>query len=135
MTSPPKDTPPDDDSTTTAPGSSGRLLCPVCWTSFQPIGRQRFCSNNCRKTAWARTHRQPTPPAPPVPPPGRRREATIYACPACDTRLYGQQWCPDCNQPCTRIGLGGLCPHCQEPVALTDLLDTPQNTSEQPPRG
>ena len=82
MTSPPKDTPPDDDSTTTAPGSSGRLLCPVCWTSFQPIGRQRFCSNNCRKTAWARTHRQPTPPAPPVPPPGRRREATIYACPA-----------------------------------------------------
>ena len=135
MTSPPKDTPPDDDSTTTAPGSSGRLLCPVCWTSFQPIGRQRFCSNNCRKTAWVRTHRQPTPPAPPVPPPGRRREATIYACPACDTRLYGQQWCPDCNQPCTRIGLGGLCPHCQEPVALTDLLDTPQNTSEQPPRG
>lgn len=130
------DGPSGDDITTTtsaAPPSEG-LRCPVCWTSFQRIGRQRFCSGNCRKTAWARTHREPVPPAPPIPRRGRRREATVYTCPTCETRLYGQQWCPDCNQPCTRIGLGGLCPHCQEPVALTDLLDTSQNTPGQPPR-
>ncbi len=35
----------------------------------------------------------------------------------------------DCNQPCTRIGLGGLCPHCAEPVALTDLIDTIQTAT------
>ena len=133
----PDDSPSGDDTATTTrtPGSSQPPLCPVCWTSFVRLGRQRFCCDNCRKTAWARTHRETAEPAPPVPPRGRRREATVYACPTCDTRLYGQQWCPDCNQPCTRIGLGGLCPHCQKPVALTDLLDTPQNAPEQPLTG
>jgi hypothetical protein len=45
-------------------------------------------------------------------------------CPSCATRYHGEQWCHDCNQPCTRIGLGGPCPHCDEPVTLTDLRDT-----------
>ncbi len=39
------------------------------------------------------------------------------------TRYYGQQWCHDCHQPATRVDLGGLCPHCDEPFAVTDLLD------------
>ena len=135
--SPSGDTPSGDDITTPATPAAPdeRLLCPVCWTSFARVRRQRFCSDNCRKTAWARTHRAPVAPAPGVPPPGRRREATVYACPSCDTRFYGQQWCPDCNQPCTRVGLGGLCPHCDQPVALTDLLDTPQNAPQQPQQG
>ena len=98
----------------------------------QRVRRQRFCSGNCRKTAWARTRRQPAAPTPPVPPRGRQSEATVYAWPACDIRLYGQQWCADCNQPCTRVGFGGLCPHCQEPVALTDLLHTPQQSPKAP---
>jgi predicted amidophosphoribosyltransferase len=115
------DTPLVDDETTTLPG---RGLCPVCWATFQPTGRQRFCSDNCRKTAWSRTHRSVPHPVEPIPPPGRRRDATVYSCPGCDTRYYGQQWCPDCHQPCTRVGFGGLCPHCDEPVALTDLVDT-----------
>jgi len=33
--------------------------CPVCWTSFQPVGRQRFCSGNCRKAAWSRRQDDP----------------------------------------------------------------------------
>ena len=37
---------------------------------------------------------------------------------------HGEQWHHDCNQPCTRVGLGGLCPHCSELVAISDLLDT-----------
>jgi predicted amidophosphoribosyltransferase len=107
--------------TTTAAG--GAPLCPVCWTPFTPTGRQLYCSGGCRKTAWRRRHTQPAPQPEPVPPPRRRRDVTVYSCPDCDTRYYGQQWCHDCHQPATRVGLGGLCPHCDEPVAVTDLLD------------
>ena len=119
----PAEAPSADDSTTTIGPA-----CPVCWTRFRPVGRQRFCSDNCRKTAWARTHRTPQPVVP-IPPPGQRRDSTIYTCASCDTRFHGQQWCHDCNQPCTRIGLGGLCPHCKEPVALNDLFDQPKQAS------
>jgi predicted amidophosphoribosyltransferase len=121
--------PPDDDNTTTPTATTpphDRPLCPVCWTPFRRIGRQRFCSDNCRKTAWARSHQATPRPVEPVPPPGRRRDATVYSCPSCDVRYHARQWCPDCNQPCTRVGIGGLCPHCDEPVAITDLLDAPQ---------
>ena len=112
------DVPTRDDSTTT---------CPICWTHFRPVGRQRFCSGNCRKTAWSRTRQTPRPAAP-VPPPGQLRAASIYLCPSCENRYLGLQWCPDCNQPCTRVGLGGPCPHCDEPVAINDLFDTPPQT-------
>ncbi len=57
-------------------------------------------------------------------PAGGRRANTVYACPECDTRYLGQQWCHDCNQPCVRIDRGGLCPHCDEPVTLNELLNT-----------
>ena len=30
--------------------------------------------------------------------------------------------CPDCGIFCRRVGPGGPCPHCDEPVALTDLV-------------
>lgn len=116
--------PPDDDTTTTTKPPPAPPACPVCWTVFQPVGRQRFCSGNCRKTAWARLQAVPRPTVT-VPPAGQRRDSTVYACASCDARYYGQQWCHDCNHPCTRVGLGGLCPHCEAPVALTDLLDTP----------
>ena len=33
--------------------------CPICWTTFQPVNRQRFCSGNCRKTAWTRRQAEP----------------------------------------------------------------------------
>jgi len=116
-------TPPGDDTTTTTVPSrpADELRCPVCATPFRRVRRQRFCSENCRKTAWTRRHQTVPQPAPPVPPAGRRREVTVYSCPSCQERLYGQQWCQDCNQPCTRIGLGGLCPHCELPVTHADL--------------
>ncbi len=122
----------DDNTTTTAPAApeAARPLCPVCWTPFTPIGRQRYCTDACRKTAWTRKNaatRRLTETT--VPQPIRRRDSTIYQCQSCETLYHGEQWCHDCNQPCTRVGLGGSCPHCAEPVALADLLDTqePQN--------
>ncbi len=129
MSEHPSQTPPRDDNATTSPQAPAqqpdRLLCPVCWAPFTRIRRQRYCTDACRKTAWTRRHASNRPPTEPVVPPSiRRRDVTIYACPSCATRYHGEQWCHDCNQPCTRVGLGGLCPHCDEPVALTDLLDT-----------
>ncbi len=59
--------------------------------------------------------------APVVPPPRPRRPHTVYACPDCDTRYLGQQRRDDCGVFCRALGPGGLCPHCDEPVAVTDL--------------
>jgi hypothetical protein len=119
----------DDIETTTGPDR-----CPVCHTGFTRIRRQRFCSETCRKTAWRRRHADP--PTPPVIPAARRRrDLTIYACPDCDTRYHAQQRCEDCNTWCARVGPGGPCPHCDLPVAVTDLFDqlpTPQVTAASP---
>ena len=103
-----------------------RRQCPVCWASFTPAGTQIFCSTVCRKTAWRRRHQDHDRPAPAPAPAGRpRRDVTVYQCDDCDQRSVGEQWCPDCNRPCRRVGLGGRCPGCDEPVAIADLLDTP----------
>jgi len=52
-----------------------------------------------------------------------RREHTVYECPDCGQRLkIGKQHCPDCNTFALRIGPGGPCPHCSEPVAINDLI-------------
>ena len=121
----------DDDAATTEPPAPAlrtdpsQLLCPVCWTAFTKVGRQRYCTDTCRKTAWARRNTTTALTTEPVVPQRiRRRDVTIYSCPTCETRYHGQQWCPDCNQPCTRVGLGGTCPHCDEPVAISDLIHT-----------
>ncbi|MGH2364008.1 MAG: hypothetical protein ACRDHX_05070, partial [Chloroflexota bacterium] len=39
-----------------------------------------------------------------------------YECSGCGVRLLGEQRCPDCGLFARRLGLGGLCPHCDEPV-------------------
>ena len=94
------------------------IACPVCGRSFTPVGRQRVCSPACRQTAWRRRH----PTTLPTIPSRATRAATVYVCPSCDTSFLDQQRCPDCGLFCRRVGPGGLCPHCDEPVALADLL-------------
>ena len=94
------------------------LPCPICQQPFVPRGRQRVCSPACRQAVWRRRH-----PAASAPIPDRAgRAVTVYECPACEARYLGQQRCPDCGVFCRRVGPGGLCPHCDEPVAVTDLL-------------
>jgi hypothetical protein len=98
------------------------LVCPVCQSRFTPAGRRRFCSDACRKAAWRRRH-QPPPAATVVVPPARPwRPITVYACPSCEARYLGEQRCSDCGVFCHRVGLGGTCPHCDEPVAVVDLI-------------
>lgn len=96
------------------------ITCPVCQHPFTPAGRQRYCSGACRKTAYRRRHQDS--PAIAVPATRPRRDYTIYECPACEQRLLGEQRCPDCGIFGRRVGPGGPCPHCAEPIAITDLL-------------
>ena len=103
------------------------MTCPVCQRPFQVVGRQRSCSTACRQAAWRRRHPAPRPSLPTPSP----RVATVYQCPACETRLLGEQRCADCGVFARRLGPGGPCPHCDEPVALIDLLPMPDAV---PPR-
>jgi hypothetical protein len=102
----------------------GTTRCPVCQRSFAPIGRQTYCSTACRKTAFRRRHQQPAA-AVTVPAGQPRRPITIYECPDCGERLLGEQRCDSCHTFTRRVGVGGACPHCLEPVAITDLIDQP----------
>jgi hypothetical protein len=105
------------------------IRCPVCGRPFVARGRQRVCSPACRQAAWRRRHPAPLPPTPSRSP----RPATLYECPACGTRYLGEQRCPDCRQFCSRVGPGGRCPHCDEPVAVADLLPSDPKGGERLP--
>ena len=95
------------------------IACARCGRAFAPSGRRRFCSDACRQAAWR--HRQPVPlPALPAP---VAKPGIVYACPSCSARLLGEQRCPECQLFCRRLGPGGPCPHCDEPVAVADLID------------
>lgn len=99
----------------------------VTATGCQACGRplrdgrsdRRYCSPACRQAAHRRRQAQPRPLAARTPP-----AQTIYECPACGTRQLGEQRCDDCGVFSRRIGPGGPCPHCDEPVALADLIES-----------
>jgi predicted RNA-binding Zn-ribbon protein involved in translation (DUF1610 family) len=48
--------------------------------------------------------------------------AVIYECPGCGERQTTRQ-CEDCNLFTRRLGPGGECPHCGEPVLASELAD------------
>jgi len=97
--------------------------CPACGRPFTPAGRRRWCSDACRQAAWRRRHAAtPADNAAAVLTPQPARDHTIYQCGDCSQRYLGQQWCHDCTRPCQRVGPGGTCPHCDEPVAINDLI-------------
>lgn len=97
------------------------VKCSVCATDFTPTGRRRYCSDACRAIAYRR-RKQPDPtPEPVAPPAGQRRPVTVYQCPDCDQRSLGEQRCNDCGTFMTRVGIGGICPCCDEPIAIDEL--------------
>lgn len=106
-----------------------RVECPVCGRGFRPVGRRRFCSDACRQAAFRRRHPSVPLPLPPVPGRAARtaRPTTVYECPSCGVRLLGEQRCAECHVFCRRVGPGARCPHCDEPVAVTDLLPADGN--------
>jgi len=110
-------TTPLGDVSVTAPG------CGACGGKL-PAGRsRRFCSPACRQAAYRRRH-QPATPQPATLPRGRSRlQGTVYQCPECEARYLAEQWCPDCSQPCSRLGAGGNCPCCEEVITIEELTD------------
>jgi hypothetical protein len=101
------------------------MACGVCGTAFARSGRRRHCSDACRQAAWHRRHAAPVEPL--VAKPG-----TVYECPSCEARLLGEQRCEDCNVFARRLGAGAPCPHCDELVAISDLLG-PEHFAVRPP--
>ena len=98
------------------------MTCPVCQHAFVPVGRRNYCSDACRAAAHRR-HRD-TQPAPVVVPRARpRRPITVYECETCGLRALGEQRCDDCASFMRRVGIGGHCPTCSDPIALDELLE------------
>ena len=100
--------------------------CPICSKPL-PSARARFCSATCRQRAFRLRHADRS-----LPDAARLRDAlrrqrtliahTVYACPSCDERFVGLRRCPDCQLFTRALGLGGLCPECETPILLPDLL-------------
>ena len=103
-------------------------VCPQCGGSFTPVGRRRWCSDACRQSAWRRRRAAPRPTQP-------AKIDTVYECPQCQTRYLGTQRCEDCNTWCRRLGPGGPCPHCDDIVAVQDLVADNQYNAMPPQTG
>ncbi len=98
------------------------ITCPVCQHPFHPNGRRRFCSDACRAAAYRRRRDAPQPSIV-VPRANPRRPITVYECDSCGTRALGEQRCDECSTFMRRVGIGGHCPNCDEPVAIAELLN------------
>jgi hypothetical protein len=104
------------------------IACPRCERAFVPSGRRRFCSAACRQAVWRQRQSVPLPALPVV----VAKPGIVYECPSCGARLLGEQRCPECQVFCRRVGPGGPCPHCEEPVAGVDLIEYPAGGLETP---
>lgn len=95
-------------------------VCGWCANRFTPAGRQHWCSDRCRQAAWRNRQRTPRPSGVVI-----IKGDIIYECPQCETRYLNERRCADCNSWCRNIGPGGPCPHCDEPVTITDISNPP----------
>ena len=99
------------------------MICPMCDRRFVASGRRRYCSDGGRRRAWARRHQAPAAAVVVPPAVGARRPVTVYECDGCGGRALGQQRCDVCGGFMRRVGLGGLCPSCDAPVAAVELVE------------
>ena len=103
-------------------GSGGCLVCGGAVSS----SRARYCSRAHQQRAFRLRHQTPTVDVSSVRTALQRRKTlvahTIYQCSGCGERVLGERRCGDCNIFARAAGLGGLCPECDTPVLLEDLL-------------
>jgi hypothetical protein len=98
------------------------MACPVCQHRFVPTGRRRFCSDACRARAYRR-RRDTNRPSVVVPVGRPKKPMTVYECGNCGSRALGEQRCEPCGTFMSRVGMGGCCPSCDEPIAVAELVD------------
>ena len=129
-------TPCDEDTTTTPPpartptAGPNLQLCPVCWTPFTRIGRQRYCTDNCRKSAWTRRHTRTeaiTEPAAPQAIP--RRDVTIYECSTCDTATTASSGATTATSPAPASASAAPVPTALNPSRYP-TCSTPSNPTQ-----
>ena len=109
------------------PPGDGPRGCPVCATPL-PSARARYCSAACKQRAYRLRQADRTAPDQTALARELRRlrtrvAHTLYECPTCGERYLGVQRCPDCQHFCRALGLGGACPHCDQLILSTELLD------------
>ena len=97
------------------------IACPICQRAFAASGRRTYCSDACKAAAYRRRRVNGHPPVT-IPDPRPRRPVTIYECDNCGARALGDQRCDECRTFMRRIGIGGCCPECDEPIAVQELL-------------
>jgi hypothetical protein len=97
------------------------MTCPVCQDPFTPVGRQRYCGDACRAAAYRRRRDAVQPPVV-VHKSQLRKPITVYECDGCGARAVGGQRCEECRTFMRRVGIGGACPNCDEPVSIEYLL-------------
>ena len=97
------------------------MSCSVCGRPFTPAGRRRYCTDACRAAAYRR-RRGALRPVVVIPAAAPRVPMTVYECDACGIRAVGEQRCTECSTFMRRVGLGGACPSCAEPVTMAELM-------------
>ncbi len=112
-------------------GSQGpgrpRWSCPVCGSPLTQSLRAHYCSRACQQRAY-RLRREPAPDqlvagfTAELKTRGALIEQTVYECPQCEERFLGERRCENCNLWCRKLGLGGVCVHCEDIVLVTELL-------------
>ena len=103
-------------------GSGGCLMC----GRPRPSARARYCTRACQQRSYRLRHQSPIADLTTVRRALQRRKVlvahTIYECGRCGERFLGERRCGDCNVFACAVGLGGLCPECDTPVLIEDLL-------------
>ena len=77
----------------------------------------------CRHRAWRKTGSVPAAPAVVA------KSNAVYECPSCEERPHERR-CPEYNLWSRHLGAGAPCPHCDELVVLSDILDAEQLVSQ-----
>jgi hypothetical protein len=101
--------------------------CLVCGTVFEGRGRALYHSRACQQIAYRLRHQQDREPllaawTRELRERGTLVEQTVYECVRCQERYLGERRCSACSLMCRKLGLGGRCLHCDEPMLVTELL-------------
>jgi hypothetical protein len=102
--------------------SAGCLMC----GRARPSARARYCTRACQQRGYRLRRQSPTADLTTARRALQRGKVlvahTIYECGRCGERFLGERRCGDCNVFASAVGLGGLCPECDTPVLIEDLL-------------